>query len=124
MADRIKLIVAVLLVAGGIVGFYYFSEESTLFRVIGLLVVFGVAVAISLMTAVGKQSWQFVKDARTEVRKVVWPTRKEASQTTLLIMASVILVGLVLWGLDSLLLWGVQILTGQGVNRRWPYAGM
>ena len=82
MADRIKLIVAVLLVAGGIVGFYYFSEESTLFRVIGLLVVFGVAVAISMMTAVGKQSWLFVKDARTEVRKVVWPTRKEASQTT------------------------------------------
>ncbi len=114
MADRIKLIVAVLLVAGGIVGFYYFSEESTLYRVIGLLVVFGAAVAVGMMTAVGKNSWAFVGEARTEVRKVVWPTRKEASQTTLLIMASVIVVGLALWGLDSLLLWGVQILTGQG----------
>jgi len=114
MADRIKLIVAVLLVAGGIVGFYYFSEESTLYRVIGLLVVFGAAVAVGMMTAVGKNSWAFVQEARTEVRKVVWPTRKEASQTTLLIIASVIVVGLVLWGLDSLLLWGVQVLTGQG----------
>jgi len=114
MADRIKLIVAVLLVAGGIVGFYYFSEESTLYRVLGLLAIFGLAVAIGMMTEVGKNSWAFVQEARTEVRKVVWPTRKETSQTTLLIMASVIVIGLVLWGLDSLLLWGVQILTGQG----------
>ena len=114
MADRIKLIVAVLLVAGGIVGFYYFSEESTLYRVIGLLAIFGAAIAVTMMTAVGKNSWRFIQEARTEVRKVVWPTRKEASQTTLLIMASVIVVGLALWGLDSLLLWGVQLVTGQG----------
>lgn len=113
MADRIKLITAVLLVLGGVVGFYYFSEESTLYRVLGLLAVFGLAVAVAMMTVVGKNSWAFVGEARTEVRKVVWPTRKEASQTTLLIMASVVVVGLMLWGLDSLLLWGVEILTGR-----------
>jgi len=114
MADRIKLILAVLLVAGGIVGFYVYSDQSLLFRVVGLLVVAAVAVAIGMTTQVGKSSWAFLQDARTEVRKVVWPTRKETSQTTLLIMLSVIVVGIVLWLLDSLLLWSVQLLTGQG----------
>jgi len=114
MADRIKLLVSLLLVGGGIAAFYVYSDLPALYRVIGLLVVFGVAVAISLTTDVGKASWSFLQDARTEVRKVVWPTRKETSQTTLLIMISVIIVGLMLWGLDSLLLWVVQLLTGQG----------
>lgn len=114
MADRIKLIVALLLVGGGIGAFYVYSDLPTLYRVLGLLVIFGVAVAIGLMTEAGKASWGFLQDARTEVRKVVWPTRKETSQTTLLIMISVIIVGLMLWGLDSLLLWVVQLLTGQG----------
>ena len=114
MADRIKLIIALLLVAGGIGGFYVYSDLSTLYRVLGLLVVFGAAVAVILTTQVGKNAWSFLQDARTEIRKVVWPTRKETSQTTLLIMISVIIVGLMLWGLDSLLLWAVQLLTGQG----------
>ncbi len=114
MADRIKLLVALLLVGGGIGAFYVYSDLSTLYRVLGLLVIFGVAVAIALTTAIGKSSWGFLQDARTEVRKVVWPTRKETSQTTLLIMISVIIVGLMLWALDSLLLWAVQLLTGQG----------
>ena len=114
MADRIKLIVALLLVGGGIGGFYVYSDLPALYRVLGLLVVFGVAVAIMLSTEAGKKAWGFLQDARTEVRKVVWPTRKETSQTTLLIMISVVIVGIMLWGLDSLLLWAVQLLTGQG----------
>lgn len=114
MADRIKLIVALLIVVAGLVGFYVFSEESLLYRVIGLLVLILLAIGISMTTEIGKTSWKFLQDARTEVRKVVWPTRKETSQTTLLIMLSVIVVGIMLWGLDSLLLWAVEILTGQG----------
>ncbi len=114
MADRIKLIIVLLLVGGGIAGFYIYSDLPTLYRVLGLLVVFGVAVAVLLTTQIGKSAWGYFQGARTEVRKVVWPTRKETSQTTLLIMISVIIVGIVLWGLDSLLLWAVQLLTGQG----------
>ena len=114
MADRIKIVLALLVLGGGIVAFYLFDEQSFLFRVLGLLVVVAISVAIMMTTQFGKQSWSFLQDARTEVRKVVWPTRKETSQTTLLIMLSVIVVGLMLWGLDSLLLWGVQLLTGQG----------
>jgi preprotein translocase subunit SecE len=114
MADRIKLIVALLLVGGAIGAFYYFSDQSLLVRVLGLLAVIGVAIAIALQSEMGRSSWSFFKEARTEVRKVVWPTRKEASQTTLLIFVGVVIVGLFLWGVDTLLLWGVKLLTGQG----------
>ncbi len=114
MADRIKLIIALLLVGGGIAGFYVYSELPTLYRVLGLLVVFGAAIAVLMMTQIGKDAWGYLQGARTEIRKVVWPTRKETSQTTLLIMISVIIIGIMLWGLDSLLLWAVQLFTGQG----------
>ena len=113
MADRIKIILALLVLGGGVVAFYIYGEYALLYRVIGMLVVVGIAVSIIMTTAMGKQSWAFLQEARTEIRKVVWPTRKETSQTTLLIMLSVVVVGLMLWGLDSLLLWGVQLLTGQ-----------
>ncbi|MDH5231478.1 MAG: preprotein translocase subunit SecE [Gammaproteobacteria bacterium] len=114
MADRIKLILAVLILGGGIVGFYYYADQSVLYRVLALLALLGVSVAIALSTEIGRSSWSFFKEARTEVRKVVWPTRKETSQTTLLIMLSVMIVGVFLWLLDMGLLWGVKILTGQG----------
>jgi len=114
MADRIKLFVAFLVVVAGIVGFYYYDDQALLYRVLGLLALVLVAIGIGMTTALGKSSWKFLQDARTEVRKVVWPTRKETSQTTLLIMASVVVVGIMLWALDSLLLWAVELLTGQG----------
>ena len=114
MADRIKIILALLILGGAVVAFYIYDDQSLLYRVVGLLVVAAVSIAILMTAAIGKQAWGFLQDARTEVRKVVWPTRKETSQTTLLIVLSVIVVGLMLWGLDSLLLWGVQILTGRG----------
>jgi len=114
MADRIKLFVAFLIVAAGIVGFYYYDDQALLYRVLGLLAIILVAIGISMTTALGKSSWKFLQDSRTEVRKVVWPTRKETSQTTLLIMMSVVVVGIMLWALDTLLLWAVKLLTGQG----------
>ena len=113
MADKIKLIVALLIVVAGLVGFYVYSDLSFLYRILGLLALILMAIGISMTTEVGKASWKFFQDSRTEVRKVVWPTRKETSQTTLLIMLSVIIVGVMLWGLDSVLLWAVELLTGQ-----------
>ena len=114
MADRFKLIFALLVLLGGVVAFYIFSDQSLLIRVLGLLVVVAISVAIAMTTEIGQASWGFFKDARTEVRKVVWPTRKEAGQTTMLIMAGVVLVGILLWLLDMGLLALVQMFTGQG----------
>lgn len=114
MADKIKLLLVALLLAGGVVGFYYFSEQSTLIRALGLLGVAVVAVIIALQTQTGRNTWEFIVEARNEIRKVVWPSRKETTQTTLIIIIVVILVALILWGLDSLLLAAVRLLTNQG----------
>ncbi len=114
MADKIKLSLAVLLLAGAVGAFYYYSDQSTLVRVIGLLVTLVVSSAIAFQTTEGRRAWAFFGDARTEVRKVVWPTRKETTQTTLLVFGMVIVVAIFLWLLDMLLLWAVKLLTVSG----------
>jgi preprotein translocase subunit SecE len=115
MGDKIKLTMSVAVLAAAIVAFYFFAEQySLLIRVVGLLAAVAVAVAIALQSEIGKASWVFFKEARTEVRKVVWPTRRETGQTTLIIMIGVLIVGIFLWLLDMGLLWAVELLTGQG----------
>ena len=114
MADRIKLIAAILVFLGGVVGFYIFSDYALLYRVLGMIAIAAIAIAIAMTTTMGRSAWEFFKESRTEVRKVVWPTRKETSQTTLLIMAGVFIVGLFLWLLDMGLLALVKLMTGQG----------
>ncbi len=103
MADGIKWFVAIALIVGAIGAFYYYGEESLLLRVIGLVVVVGVSGAIALQTEKGRTAWRTVQDARTEVRKVVWPTRKETVQTTGVVIVMVSVMALILWGFDSLL---------------------
>ena len=112
--DTVKLIIALLLLTAGVAGFYLFEEHSQLLRVLGLLGMAVVAVLIVLQTAVGRNVWSFAADARTEVRKVVWPTRQETIQTTLIVMFVVLLTGIFLWLVDMMLLWVVKTLTGQG----------
>lgn len=112
--DTAKLAVAVTLLIGAVIAFYYFADHSLLLRVIGMLVAAGVALFIASQTAAGGRVLGFVSDARTEVRKVVWPTRQETFQTALIVFGVVIFMGIVLWLFDMLLLWAVRLLTGQG----------
>jgi preprotein translocase subunit SecE len=105
--DTFKLMTAVLVLLAGVVGFYYFEEESQLLRVLGMLAVAVVAFLIAATSDVGKRSLGFVKDARVEVRKVVWPTRQETIQTTIAVLFMVVLVAIMLWLFDMLLGWGV-----------------
>ncbi|MGQ9660313.1 MAG: preprotein translocase subunit SecE [Thermochromatium sp.] len=112
--DFLKLGGAVLLLVGGILAFYYFSEVSVLLRVIALLVVSGGAAAIAFQTERGRALWQFISDSRMEVRKVVWPTRQETLQTTLVVVVMVLLLGIVLWLFDMILMSILRFLTGQG----------
>ncbi len=108
--DTVKLLVALFILIAGVAGFYYFEDESQLLRVIGMLVVVGIAFFIVSMTDIGRRSLGFVKDARVEVRKVVWPTRQETLQTTLAVLVMVVIVAIMLWGVDSLLGLGVNSL--------------
>ena len=102
-ADNIKLIAAGALLLAGLVLFYVFAEQSLLFRVIGLLAVMGVCCFLVYQTAKGRRTVGFFRDARTEVRKVVWPSRAETTQTTLTVFIIVLIVGIMLWLFDSLL---------------------
>jgi preprotein translocase subunit SecE len=113
-ADRIKMMAAGGLVLGGLVLFYLFGDYSFLYRVLALLVVLGVAVFLYLQTAHGERTAGFFRDSRTEVRKVVWPTRTETTQTTIMVMVIVFLVGLFLWLLDWMLSSGFRFITGIG----------
>ena len=106
--DTFKLMTAVLVLLAGVVGFYYFEEESQLLRVLGMLTVAVIAFLIAATSDVGRRSLGFVKDARVEVRKVVWPTRQETVQTTIAVLFMVILVAIMLWLFDMLLGWGVS----------------
>ncbi len=114
MADKIKLLVAVLLIVAGVAGFYYYADQALLYRVLGLLGVIIVAVLVALTTQLGAETVSFSRGAAMEMRKSVWPTRRETTQTTLLVLAMVVLVGLMLWLFDMVLLWAVKMLTGQG----------
>ena len=112
--DLAKWVAAFSILAGGIAGFYYWSDESLLLRVVGLLILTAVAVFVAGQTEKGRATWDFVREAHTEVRKVVWPTRKETTQTTLIVIAMVALVAVILWILDGLFAWLVKLLLGTG----------
>jgi preprotein translocase subunit SecE len=103
MMDKVKLGLAILLVIGGIVGFYWFADQALLYRVLGLLVIFGIAVAIAVTTELGQSIVNFGRSATMEMRKTVWPTRKETTQTTLIVVAFVTILGIAIWIIDSIL---------------------
>jgi len=110
--DTLKLVLAVILLVGGIGLFYYLEEQSVLLRVLGLLVVVGMAVAVAMQSAPGRAVWDFASASRIEVRKVVWPSRQETIQTTLIVFAMVLLMGIVLWLFDMVLMAIVRSVTG------------
>jgi preprotein translocase subunit SecE len=113
-ADNAKLVVAILLVLGGIVAFYVLSARADWLR--WLAVVAGVALAIIVFgsSARGQAFWEFVVESRVELRKVVWPTRQETGMTTLAVFLFVIVAGTFFWVLDVFLSWATRMITGQG----------
>lgn len=112
--DSLKLIAAVGVVLIAVAAFHYFDEQPLPLRVLGILFAAAVAAAIVYQTRMGRAIWELGLESRAEVRKVVWPTRTETVQTTLIVFLMVILVGVILWLLDMFLLWAVRWLTGQG----------
>ena len=113
-ADKVKLAVAILIVIAGVVGYYVLANQATWMRwlaVIAGLVLAGVVVAFSRY---GSEFRRFVELARIELRKIVWPTRQETLQSTLVVFGFVIVAGVFFWLLDLALAWATKALTGTG----------
>jgi preprotein translocase subunit SecE len=113
-ADNVKLAAAIVIVVAGVGGYYLLASQPTWMRwlpVIGSLALAAVVVAFSRY---GSEFRRFVELARIELRKIVWPTRQETLQTTLVVFGFVIVAGLFFWVLDLVLAWATKALTGTG----------
>tara|TARA_B110000503_G_scaffold73599_1_gene113738 strand:+ start:239 stop:607 length:369 start_codon:yes stop_codon:yes gene_type:complete len=110
--DWLKWLVVLTLLGGAIYANWYYSAESVLYRVVGFLVVLGIAGLVAAQTAKGAAIIELSVGARIEWRKVVWPTKQERNQTTLIVLAVILLMALILWGIDSLLSWIASMIMG------------
>jgi len=113
-ADTVKLVVAILLVIGGVAGYYVLGAQAVWMRWLAVaagLVLAGVVIAFSRYGSALKQFWA---DSRVELRKIVWPNRQETGMTTLVVMVFLVIAGLFFWGVDLVLAWATRALTGQG----------
>jgi preprotein translocase subunit SecE len=114
VVDTAKLALAVLIIVAGLVGYYYFADASALLRALGVLVAVAAAVGVAYTSAQGQTIWKFIQGSRVELRKVVWPTREETIQTTLVVLLFALIGGVFFWLLDLFLLYVTSRITGQG----------
>lgn len=112
--DKAKVVLAIGVFLAGVVGFYLFEDHSPLIRVIGMVVVAIAAIGIAMTSQQGRNAWAFAREARQELRKVVWPTRQESVQTTLIVLVMVVIVSILLWLMDIFFNWGVGALVRPG----------
>jgi preprotein translocase subunit SecE len=113
-ADKAKVVVAVLLVVGGITGYYLLSAQPGWVRWLAVVAGLLLAALMVALSAYGRGLKQFVLDARVELRKIVWPTRQETGQVTLAVFIFVIVAGIFFWLIDLGLAWATRALSGQG----------
>lgn len=105
-------IIAILLLAG-VVGHYYFSHVAIAYRLIGWIVIIAASIGLASLSKSGKKIFSLLKDAINEMYKVVWPTRAETYQSTLIVIAIVAIITLLIWGIDSILVGVIGRLTGR-----------
>ena len=110
--DTAKLLLASLILVGGIFAYYYYPQVSVLWRAIGVLVAFLAALGVVMTTYHGQMLNRFIQGSRIELRKVVWPTREETIQTTAIVLVFALLGGVFFWLLDLVLLTVRQYLVG------------
>jgi len=111
--DIVKLVVAAGLAIGSAVVFYWFADQWPMWaRVLVVLAGLGAGAALALTSGPGIQFKKFLRDAQIEVRKVVWPTRQETWQTTLIVAVAVLIIGILIWIIDMILSWIVRMMMG------------
>ena len=110
--DIIKLLLAAGVLVGGLYSYYYYLEVALPLRVLMVLGGLAAGVTIAMTSTQGQRLWAFIQGARIEIRKVVWPTKQETTQTTIAVFVFTLIMALFFWGLDSFLLWLTRTLVG------------
>jgi preprotein translocase subunit SecE len=111
--DKVKWLIAIVLLAAAVVGNSFYGETvSVVIRSAGVIVLIAAALGIAAITVKGKEAVSFAREARMEVRKVIWPTRQETVQTTLIVLAVCVVMALALWGIDGIMVRLVAFATG------------
>ncbi len=110
----IRYVLALLLVVAGVFAFYWFENQWATVARIGAVVVGVIAgAALFLTTTKGHQTREFLYESRFELRKVVWPTRQEATRMTWVVILVVIIIALLMAGFDTVIQWLVKLLLAQ-----------
>jgi len=112
MQNYIRWFVGIALIGIAVYGNSAFFQDNLLYRIIGVIIVSGLGLFVAATTSEGRQTLKIVLDSRTEIRRVVWPTRVELIQTTLIVLVAITIAALVLWGLDSLFGWATAQILG------------
>ena len=110
--DILKLLIAAGALVGGLYGYYYYIEVSLPLRVLMVLGGLAGGIGIAMTSTQGRRLWAFVQGARIEIRKVIWPTKQETTQTAIAVFVFTLVMALFFWGLDSFLLWLTKTLVG------------
>ncbi|MDV6320418.1 preprotein translocase subunit SecE [Chromohalobacter sp. HP20-39] len=110
--DVARWAVVVVLVVLAVAGNAYFADQALLYRVLGVVVLGVAAAAVALTTTKGRALAELARGSRKEIQRVVWPTRPETIQTTAIVLVAVLLVGILLWLIDTLLGWAMSGIIG------------
>ena len=110
--DIIKLLLAAGVLVGGLYSYYYFLEIALPLRVLMVLGGLAAGITVAMSSTQGQRLWAFIQGARIEIRKVVWPTKQETTQTAIAVFVFTLIMALFFWGLDSFLLWLTRTLVG------------
>ena len=105
VADIAKLVIAAALVVAGIVGYYWLVDSPLILRVLSVLAGVAAGAAVAWYSTPGREFAVFAGESIAEVKKVVWPTRKETIQTTAAVFAFVVVMAVFLWFSDKMLEW-------------------
>jgi len=105
MLDKLKLVIAVALIVVGVWGYYWLSEQALILRVLSVVAGVLAGAAVAWFSAPGREFAMFAGESIAEVKKVVWPTRKETMQTTAAVFAFVVVMAVFLWFSDKTLEW-------------------
>ena len=110
--DILKLLAASGALVGGLYSYYYFIELSLPLRVLMVLGGLAAGVVLAMTSTQGRRLWAFIQGSRIELRKVVWPTKQETTQTAIAVFVFTLIMALFFWALDSFLLWLTRSLVG------------